>query len=76
MCKKLEVVKHFKAFISWVELETGQSLKILCLDGGGEYIAGELQKFLIEKGIKHEMTTADTLQHNRVAEHINCMLVE
>jgi transposase InsO family protein len=76
MCKKSEVVKHFKAFVSWVELETGQSLKILRSDRGGKYIAGELQKFLTEKGIKHKMTTTDTLQHNGVTERMNCMLVK
>ena len=59
-----------------VEPETGHKLKVLCSDGGGEYTAREVQSFLKDKGIKHKMTTADTPQHNRVAEYMNHMLVE
>jgi len=70
------VAQHLRTFIACVELETGQKLKVLCSDGGGEYTAGEVQSFLKEKGIKHELTTADTPQHNGVAERMNHMLVE
>jgi gag-polypeptide of LTR copia-type/GAG-pre-integrase domain/Integrase core domain/C2H2 zinc-finger len=76
MRKKLEVTKHFKAFVARTELETGQSLKVLRSDGGGKYTAGEMQRFLQDKGIKHEMTTANTPQHNGVAECMNRTLVE
>ena len=70
------MARHLHAFVAHVKLETGHRLKVLCSDGGGEYIAGEVQSFLKDKGIKHEMTTADTPQHNRVAERMNHMLVE
>jgi hypothetical protein len=76
MKEKSEVAKHLRAFITHVELETGQQLKVLQSDGGGKYIARELQLFLQDKGIRHEMTTADMLQHNGVAERMNHMLVE
>jgi hypothetical protein len=76
MKEKSEVVKHLRAFVARVELETGQRLKVLRSDGGGEYIAGEVQSFLRDKGIKHELTTADTPQHNGVAERMNRTLVE
>ena len=76
MKEKSEVVRHLRTFVARVELETGQRLKVLRSDGGGEYTAGELQSFLKDKGIKHELTTADTPQHNGVAERMNRTLVE
>ncbi len=45
-------------------------------DGGGEYTGECTQKLLRTHGIKHEMTTADTPQHNGVAERMNRTLVE
>ena len=76
MKEKSEVAQHLRTFVTSIELETGQKLKVLRSDGGGEYTAGEVQLFLKGKGIKHKLTTADTPQHNRVAECMNCMLVE
>ena len=76
MKEKSEVVKHLQAFVARVKLKTSQRLKVLCSDGGGEYIAEEVQSFLKDKGIKHELTTANTPQHNGVAEQMNRTLVE
>jgi len=76
MKEKSEVARHLRAFIAQVELETGHKLKVLRSDGGGEYTAGEVQSFLKDKGAKHEMTTADTPQHNGVAERMNRTLVK
>jgi len=76
MKEKSEVAQHLCAFITRVELETSHKLKVLCSDGGGEYTAGGLQSFLKDKGIKHKLTTADTPQHNRVAECMNRTLVK
>jgi len=76
MKEKSEVARHLRAFVACVELETGHRLKVLRSDGGGEYIAREVQSFLKDKGVKHEMTMADTPQHNGVAERMNRTLVE
>jgi len=76
MKEKSEVAQHLHTFVVRIELKTGQKLKVLRSDGGGEYTTGEVQSFLKEKGIKHKLTTADTPQHNGVAERMNCMLVE
>jgi hypothetical protein len=65
-----------KAFITQAELETGQKVKALCSDGGGECIASHVQQYLKECGIKHKVTTADTPQHNGMAEHLNCTLLD
>jgi transposase InsO family protein len=51
-------------------------VKILHSDGGGEYTSHALVNFLIEKGIKHELTTPYTPQHNGVAECMNCTLLD
>ena len=53
-----------------------QRVKALRTDGGGEYTGESTQRFLRERGIKYEMTTADTPQHNGVAERMNRTLVE
>ncbi len=66
LCEKSEVGKLLKTFISQVELETGQKVKILCSDGGGEYIAGHVKDYLKQRRIKHEIMTPDTPQHNGV----------
>jgi len=76
MKEKSEVAQHLRTFVACVELETGQKLKVLRSDGGGEYTTGEVQSFLKEKGIKHKLTTADTPQHNGVAERMNRTLVK
>ena len=73
---KSDLHEKLKDFIASTELETGQHLKILCTDGGREYTGERTQKYLRERGIKHEMTTVDTPQHNGVTERMNCMLIE
>jgi hypothetical protein len=74
--EKSEVGKSLKAFISQAELETGLKVKTLRSDGGGEYMAGHVNDYLVEHRIKHEVTTPDTPQHNRVAEHLNRTLMD
>jgi hypothetical protein len=74
--EKSEVGQHLKAFITRAELETGLKVKTLCSNSRGEYTAKHIQQFLMDCGIKHEITTADTPQHNGVAEHLNCTLLD
>jgi len=73
--EKSEVGKLLKTFISQVELETSQKVKILRSDEGGEYIASHIKDFLEQCGIKHEITTPDTPQRNRVTERLNWTLL-
>jgi hypothetical protein len=74
--EKSEVGKSIKSFIIWVELETSQRVKILRSDRGGEYLAGYVKDYLKERGIKHEVTTPNTPQHNGVAKCLNRMLLD
>jgi len=73
--EKSEVGKSLKAFILRAELETGLKVKTLCSDRGGEYMAGHINDYLVEHGIKHEVTTPDTPQHNGVTEHLKRTLL-
>lgn len=74
--QKSDVAQHLKSFTTRAELETGERLRVLRSDGGGEYTGGTMTKYLEEKGIKHEVTTPDTPQHNGVAERMNRTLLD
>ena len=50
--------------------------QILHSNGGGEYTTSSVQTYLKHKGIKHEITTPDTPQHNGVAERMNWTLLD
>src|SRR6266403_4176746 len=47
---KSDVFKHLKQYITQVELETGEKLKILRTDGGGAYTGTEVNEYLKDKG--------------------------
>jgi transposase InsO family protein len=51
-------------------------LKCLRSDNGTEYLCNELESYLENHGIKHEMTVAYTPEQNGVAERRNRTLVE
>jgi hypothetical protein len=73
--EKSEVGKHLKAFVLKAKLDTGRKVKILRSNGGGEYTTGHVRDFLEERGISHEMMTANTPQHNGVVERLNRTLL-
>jgi hypothetical protein len=74
--EKSEVGHHLKAFIAKAELKIGLKAKMLCSDGGGEYMAKHVQDYLVDCSIKHEIMTVDTPQHNGIAKCLNCTLLE
>jgi transposase InsO family protein len=69
--RKSDVFTKFKKFKSLVETQSGNKVKKLRTDGGGEYISLEFAKFCVDEGIEHEVTAPYTLQHNGVAERKN-----
>ena len=73
---KNEVFKKFHEWKAMVEKSTGQRLKILTTDNGGEYTSTEFSNYLKGEGIHHELTVLKTPQQNRVTERINCTIVE
>ena len=59
-----------------VETETGNPLKRIWTDNGGEYISREFKEYFSKHGIRHEKTVPSTLQHNGVVERMNQTIVE
>ena len=55
---------------------SGNQIKTLSFDNGGEYISTEFTEYLTEEGIKHELTRPHTPQQNGVAERLNRTLIE
>ncbi|CAI7910158.1 unnamed protein product [Closterium sp. NIES-54] len=68
-----------KAIQEWaVEVwdDDKKRIKAIRTDGGGEFVNVELEKWMKSKGIKHDVTTPYTPQHNGAAERLNRTLVE
>jgi len=74
--EKSEVLQNFKELLTRLKLQTGQKLKVIRTDGGGEYTGKQFESYLKEKGTHHEITMPNTPQHNGMAEHLNRTLLE
>ncbi|POM78168.1 Integrase catalytic core protein [Phytophthora palmivora] len=66
----------FKIFKAALESATGQRIKRLRSDNGGEYTGRQFKAYLNHCGIKHEKTVPYTPQQNGHAERMNRILVE
>ncbi|CAI7772568.1 unnamed protein product [Closterium sp. NIES-53] len=71
-----EVAKVFKRWIRYAEREAGAKVKILRSDRGGEYMGKDLESFLEDKGITHQLSVAYTPQKNGAAERLNRTLID
>ena len=76
MRHKTEVLEKFIEFEASVTNGAGKAIGTLRTDNGGEYLSTELQNYLKEKGIRHELTVPHSPQQNGVAERMNRTLVE
>ncbi|MEN7973604.1 MAG: reverse transcriptase domain-containing protein, partial [Verrucomicrobiota bacterium] len=76
MCTKDEVFERFKDYRTWAESRTGEKIKTLRSDNGGEYTSNQFERYLRQKGIQHQLTVPKTPQQNGVAERLNRTLVE
>ena len=56
--------------------QKGIHIKKLRTDHGGEYLSKEFSTHLAEAGTIRNLTVHDTLEHNGVAERLNCTLLE
>ena len=63
----------FKKWRACVETETGNKLKCLKSDNGGEYCSREFENFCSSHGIRRLKTISNTPRHNGVAE---CLILE
>ena len=51
--KSDEVLEKFKEFEADTTSESGQRIRTLQTDCGGEYLSGEVEAYLKSKGIRH-----------------------
>ena len=55
---------------------TGERIKCLHSDNGGEYLSNEFSDYLKKKGIKRQLTVPRTPEQNGVAERANRTIQE
>eukprot|EP00253_Pinus_taeda_P016481 PITA_16481 len=72
---KSEVFKRFQEFRALVETQTGQKIKSLRSDNGGEYALGEFVDYCAEAGIRREFTVPYNPQQNEVVERKNRSII-
>ncbi|CAL2257239.1 unnamed protein product [Prunus armeniaca] len=73
---KSEAFSCFKKFKSMTELQTGQKVKCIRSDRGGEFLSAEFVEFCEVQGIQRQLTMAYTPQQNEVVERKNRTVVE
>jgi transposase InsO family protein len=66
----------YKQFAAWADTQHGIKVKRLRSDRGGKYTGNAFSTFLQQQGMERHLTTADTPQHNGVAESLNRRLLE
>ena len=72
---KDQVLDVFKQFHALVERQSGEKLKCIRIDNGGEY-SGPFDEYCRQHGIRHQKTPPKTPQLNGLAERMNRTLVE
>lgn len=73
---KSDAFQSFKNFKVEAENQSGNKIKILRTDNGGEYTSKEFNNFCQEHGIIHQTTIPYSPQQNGVSERLNRTLVE
>ena len=74
--EKSEAFETFKKFKVMVEKSTGQHVRGLRSDRGGEYLSNSFKKFCDEHGIRRFLTAPYTPQQNGVAERKNRTILD
>ena len=74
--KKSEVCEKFTELKALIENASGQKIKILRSDNGGEYISNEFLHIFSQSGIQVQHSVPYTPQQNDVAERKNRSLKE
>eukprot|EP00253_Pinus_taeda_P022677 PITA_22677 len=73
---KYDVFDTFKKWKALVEIETGNKLKCLRSENGGEYCSKEFDRYCSEHGIHKEKTVPRTSQEKGVLERMNRTIME
>lgn len=73
---KSEVIDKLISFLNLVKNQTGENVKVLRTDGGGEFVNSEIAKLLSELGIVHQISSAYCPEQNGRAEREMRTVVE
>ena len=73
---KDQFVRALKTYIAWGETQTGQKLRALHSDCGGEYMSKEVAEILEERGIERHLMMPGSPQQNSKAERFNCTIMD
>ncbi|KAI7951517.1 hypothetical protein MJO28_007201 [Puccinia striiformis f. sp. tritici] len=68
---KGEAFDKFKEFKALAENQTGQKLRTIISDGGGEFINNDFKDLCASEGIEHHVSPAYNPQNNGMAERAN-----
>jgi len=74
--KKSDVLAEYKKWLTKAQLHTGNKIKVLRSDNGGEYMSSAFKALHNENGTTHQTTVPETQQQNGIAERLNRVLVE
>lgn len=74
--EKNQVLMFFKEFQNMVEKQTGNRIKNLRTDNGGEFCSQQMEDYLKSKGIIHQKTNPYTPEQNGLCERFNRTVVE
>jgi transposase InsO family protein len=66
--RKSDVFANFMRFQAWAERTTGQKLKTLRTDNGGEYLSREFKELFAGSGVEHQTTVPYCSPQNGIAE--------
>ena len=72
---KDQALECFKRYVKRAERDTGETLKCIRTDNGGEYTSASWEKFCLDQGIHHSMGPPYSPQLNGVAERYNRTLL-
>ena len=73
---KDKVFEIFKRFKILVKNQSEKKIKVLRIDGGGEYTSKMFEDFCEEHGVDHEVTAPYTPHHNGINERRNRTILD
>ena len=76
LTEKSDATKTITEYRTYFEKQTGNQLKKLITDGGGEFCCKALGDILKAAGIQHNVAPPYTPQHNGMAERANRTIIE
>ena len=74
--KKSQTIDSYKHDETLIETQTGNRIKVLRSDRGGEFLSDELKHHQDMRGTKRKLTVHDSPQQNGVSEHGMCTHAE